>query len=75
MSDEGVKIGDVDDIAEKIVADVSFVSAAARSAFVEEARLENPVVLGRTDHNDDMFASEYARALLAEAEKILLSRL
>ncbi|KAK42307.1 hypothetical protein CR51_15145 [Caballeronia megalochromosomata] len=73
VSDEGVNIGEVDDIAERIVADVTFVSAAARSAFVGEARRVNPVVLGRTDHNDDIFASEYARALLAEAEKILLS--
>ncbi|MFM0139238.1 hypothetical protein [Caballeronia grimmiae] len=73
VSDEAVKIGEVDDIAERIVADVTFVSAAARSAFVEEARLVNPIVLGRADHNDDIFASEYARALLAEAEKVLLS--
>ncbi|WP_244808678.1 MULTISPECIES: hypothetical protein [Caballeronia] len=75
VSDEGVKIGRVDDIAERIVADVTFISAAARSAFIEQARRVNPVVLGRADHNDDVFASEYARALLAEAEKILLSRL
>ncbi|SAK86496.1 hypothetical protein AWB77_04613 [Caballeronia fortuita] len=75
VSDEGVKIGEVDDIAEKIVADVAFVSAAARLAFVEEARLVNPIVLGRADHNDDIFASEFARALLAEAEKVLLSNM
>jgi hypothetical protein len=73
VSDEGVKIGEV--IAERIIADVTFVSAAARSAFIEQARRVNPVVLGRADHNDDVFASEFARALLADAEKILLSRL
>ncbi|WP_250508028.1 MULTISPECIES: hypothetical protein [unclassified Caballeronia] len=75
LSDEGVKIGEVDDIAERIVADVTFVSAAARSAFVGEARRVNPVVFGRTDHNDDIYASEYARALLATAEQVLLTRI
>jgi hypothetical protein len=61
VSDEGVRIGEVDDIAERIVADVTFVSPAARSAFDGD------------DHNVDIFASEYARALLAEAEQVLLS--
>lgn len=69
LSDDGAKIGDVDDIAERIVADVAFVSAVARSAFVEEARRVNPLVLGRADHNDDIFTSEYSRALFAEAEQ------
>jgi hypothetical protein len=75
VSDDGVRIGGVDDIAERIVADVTFVSAAARLAFVGEARRVNPVVLGRTDHNDDFYASEYARALLATAEQVLLTRI
>lgn len=55
-----------------IVTDVMFVSAEARIAFVAEARRVNPVVLGRADHSDDVIASEYARMLLAEADKVLL---
>ncbi|WP_250520737.1 MULTISPECIES: hypothetical protein [unclassified Caballeronia] len=42
VSDEGVEIGEVDDITVRIVADVAFVSAGARSAFIKEARRANP---------------------------------
>jgi len=42
VSDDGAKIGDVDDNAERIVANVASVSAVARSTFVEEARGVNP---------------------------------
>ncbi|MFM0051546.1 hypothetical protein [Caballeronia grimmiae] len=75
VSEDGSPAGQINDVAEMIVADVMFVSADARVAFVAEARRVNPVVLGRTDHNDDIFASEYARALLAEAEQVLLARM
>ena len=75
LSEDGTRIGEISDIAERIVADVEFVSLAVRSAFVKEARNVNPTVFGRADHNDEIFASEYARALLAEAEHVLLARM
>ena len=73
VTEDGTPAGQVHDVAEMIVADVMFVSAEARVAFVAEARRVNPIVLGRADQNDDIFASEYARALLAKAEQVLLA--
>ncbi|MDR5755204.1 MULTISPECIES: hypothetical protein [unclassified Caballeronia] len=69
LTDGGKRVGEIHDVAEKIVADVKFVEADARDAFAAEARRLHPVVLGRADHGDDIFISEYARVLLADAEK------
>jgi hypothetical protein len=52
---------------------VAKVTSLLRTTFVAEARRVNPIVLGRADQNDDIFASEYARALLAKAEQVLLA--
>ncbi|SOE91476.1 hypothetical protein SAMN05446927_8403 [Caballeronia arationis] len=75
LADGGKRVGEIHDVAEKIAADVKFVGADARDAFAAEARRLHPVVLGRADHSDDIFISEYARVLLADAEKLLLSEL
>ncbi|WP_250537035.1 hypothetical protein [Caballeronia sp. AZ10_KS36] len=75
LTSDGKRVGEIHDVAEKIVADVEFTCADARVAFAVEARRLHPVVLGRADHRDDVFISEYARILLADAEKVLLSRL
>lgn len=75
VSDDQKRVGKIHDVEEKIVADVMFACASARSAFVAEARRLHPVVFGRTDHGDEVFISEYARILLAEAERRLLSEL
>jgi hypothetical protein len=75
ISSDGRRVGEIHDVAEKIVADVDFTSPDARAAFAAEARRLHPVVLGRADHRDDVFISEYARILLADAEKVLLSGL
>jgi hypothetical protein len=75
LTSDSKRVGEIHDVAEKIVADVNFTCADARAAFAAEARRLHPVVLGRADHGDDIFISEYARILLADAEKILLSNL
>jgi hypothetical protein len=75
LTSDGKRVGEIHDVAEKIVTDVDFTCADARAAFAAEARRLHPVVQGRADHSDDMSISEYARVLLADAEKILLSNL
>ncbi|VXC78205.1 conserved hypothetical protein [Burkholderia sp. 8Y] len=75
VSDDNKRVGEIHDVAEKIVADVTFSCGSARLAFIAEARRLHPVVLGRADHGDGVYVSEYARALLAEAERKLLSDL
>jgi hypothetical protein len=75
LASDGKRVGEIHDVAEKIVADVNFTCPDARAAFAAEARRIHSVVLGRADHGDDIFISEYARILLADAEKALLSGL
>ncbi|EKS72653.1 hypothetical protein BURK_004352 [Burkholderia sp. SJ98] len=75
LTSDGKRAGEIHDVAEKIVADVDFTCADARVAFAAEARRLHPVGLGRADHSDDIFISEYARVLLADAERVLLSGL
>ncbi|KMZ13396.1 hypothetical protein BHUM_01728 [Candidatus Burkholderia humilis] len=75
LADDSKRVGEIYDVAERIVADVNFTCVNARAAFAAEARRLHPVVLGRADRGDDVFISEYARVLLADAEKILLSEL
>jgi hypothetical protein len=64
------RIGEIHDVAEKIVASVKFVSASARAAFVTEATRHRPA-----GHSDDVLVSEYARSLLEKAEQRLLASL
>lgn len=75
LTSDGERVGEMHDIAEKIVADVDFTSPDARAAFAVDARRLHPVVLGRADHRDDIFISEHAGILFADAEKVVLSEL
>jgi hypothetical protein len=68
-------VGQIHDVAEKIVADVTFATTTARAAFVTEARQARPIIFEKMDHDDSIFISEYARALLAAAEQRMLSEI
>ncbi|BCQ29113.1 hypothetical protein NK8_73030 (plasmid) [Caballeronia sp. NK8] len=71
---DGKVVGTINDFAEKIVTDVFFDSEQDRAAFATEARRVMVSVFGKTDHNDSVFVSEYARCLLEQAEEWLLTQ-
>ena len=71
---DGKKVGTIHDHAERIVTDVTFATEECRVAFATEARRVLVTVFGKADHHDSAFISEYARALLQEAEADLLKQ-
>jgi hypothetical protein len=71
---DGKKVGTIHDHAERIVTDVTFSTGDDRAAFAAEARRALVTVFGKAAHHDSAFISEYARALLQQAEEELLKR-
>ncbi|MDR5763440.1 hypothetical protein [Caballeronia sp. LZ035] len=71
---DGKKVGTIHDHTERIVTDVTFTTEEDRFAFAAEARRVLVTVFGKANHHDSAFISEYARALLKQAEDELLKR-
>lgn len=61
-------VGTLDDIAERIVAPVTFNDPAVRVSFLAEARQQ-----GFDQESDDFAISEYARSILSTAEAGVLA--
>ncbi|CAL8481108.1 hypothetical protein [Caballeronia sp. S22] len=71
---DGRAVGTIHDHAERIVTDVVFGTEEDRVAFAIEARRSLVTVFGKANHHDSAFISEYARALLQQAEQWLLTQ-
>ena len=71
---DGKKVGTIHDHAERIVTDVTFSTEEDRAAFAIEARRILATVFGKATYYDSAFISEYARALLKQAEEELLKQ-
>ncbi|WP_053572304.1 hypothetical protein [Caballeronia cordobensis] len=68
------KVGTIHDHAERIVTDVTFSTEDDRCAFSTEARRTLVTLFGKATRHDSAFISEYARALLRQAEDELLKQ-
>jgi hypothetical protein len=71
----GLEVGRIDDKAEAIVATVHFESLVHRTEFASEAvKWAATNITGYNKHSIDYHVSEYARALLEDAENELLNK-